>query len=54
MRIDFFQGSTPAPFAFRPLPSQPMEKIGVAAASNRPKMTLPTVTKNKEQALFSR
>ncbi|XP_018577335.1 dual specificity mitogen-activated protein kinase kinase 4 isoform X1 [Anoplophora glabripennis] len=54
MRIDFSQGSTPAPFVFRPLPSQPMEKIGVAAASNRPKMTLPTVTKNKEPSLFSR
>lgn len=54
MRIDFAQASPPAPFVFRPLPSQPVDKIGVATASNRPKMTLPAVTKAKEPALFSR
>lgn len=47
--MDFPQTNNATPFNFRPLSSQSnAEKIGSASATNRPKMSLPMVTKNKE------
>lgn len=49
LKMDFPQATNATPFNFRPLSSQSgPEKIGTASASNRPKMSLPMVTKNKE------
>lgn len=48
LKMDFPQTNNATPFNFRPLSSQPNEKLGTSSASNRPKMSLPMVTKSKE------
>lgn len=49
LKMDFPQTNNATPFNFRPLSSQSnAEKVATASASNRPKMSLPVVTKNKE------
>nr|CAH7748333.1 unnamed protein product [Callosobruchus chinensis] len=52
--MEFPQPSNSTSFQFRPLPVQSEEIIGSAAATNRPKMVLPTVAKSKEPPLVFR
>nr|CAI5818145.1 unnamed protein product [Callosobruchus analis] len=52
--MEFPQPSNSTSFQFRPLPVQNDEIIGSAAATNRPKMVLPTVAKSKEPPLVFR
>ncbi|VEN49879.1 unnamed protein product [Callosobruchus maculatus] len=53
-KMEFPQPSNSTSFQFRPLPVQNEEIIGSAAATNRPKMVLPTVAKSKEPPLVFR